>query len=319
VIDEGALAGVVRISRDVADVQRNVTRATVGIVVVALAGLLAGLALAFLLAGSLARPLSRLAAAARRLGRGDLATRAGHVEGGDEVEQLATSFDEMADRLERAMYAQREFVANASHQLRTPLTGMKLRLESAIVEARDPVVEAQLRAMELEVDRLAGIVERLLVMAREIEEGQETHVDMADAAVRAVERWQERASSAGAVLTAAGERVEALANPVDVDQVLDAVLDNAIAYAPGPIELRTRRDGSVAIATLQDQGGGIPAEEIRRVTERFYRGRDAPPGGSGLGLAIAKELVEKWGGTIVVSNADGGGTRIDLRLRSVDP
>lgn len=321
VIDEGALVGAIRISRDVAEVQRNVTRATLGIVVVASAGLVAGLALAFVLAGSLARPLSRLAAAAQRLGRGDLAIRAGKVEGGDEVEQLAGSFDEMADRLERTMRAQREFVANASHQLRTPLTGMKLRLGSAIVEAKDPAVESQLRAMESEVDRLAGIVERLLVMAREIEEGQESHVDVADAAARAAERWRERASLAGATVSAEGkrERIVALANPGDLDQILDVVVDNAISYAPGPIDVRTERAGSWAVVSLQDHGAGIPGDEVDRVTERFYRGSGAPSGGSGLGLAIAKELVEKWGGTIAFASVDGAGTRVDVRLRAVDP
>ena len=319
VIDEGALVGAIRISRDVAEVQRNVTRATLGIVVVASAGLVAGLALAFVLAGSLARPLSRLAAAAQRLGRGDLAIRAGKVEGGDEVEQLAGSFDEMADRLERTMRAQREFVANASHQLRTPLTGMKLRLGSAIVEAKDPAVESQLRAMESEVDRLAGIVERLLVMAQEIEEGQESHVDVADAAARAAERWRERASLAGATVSAEGERIVALANPGDLDQILDVVVDNAISYAPGPIDVRTERAGSWAVVSLQDHGAGIPGDEVDRVTERFYRGSGAPSGGSGLGLAIAKELVEKWGGTIAFASVDGAGTRVDVRLRAVDP
>ena len=321
VIDEGALVGAIRISRDVAEVQRNVTRATLGIVVVASAGLVAGLALAFVLAGSLARPLSRLAAAAQRLGRGDIAIRAGKVEGGDEVEQLAGSFDEMADRLERTMRAQREFVANASHQLRTPLTGMKLRLESAIADTNDPAVQSQLRAMESEVDRLAGIVERLLVMAREIEEGQESHVDVADAAARAAERWRERASLAGATVSAEGkrERIVALANPGDLDQILDVVVDNAISYAPGPIDVRTERAGSWAVVSLQDHGAGIPGDEVSRVTERFYRGRGAPSGGSGLGLAIAKELVEKWGGTIAFASVDGAGTRVDVRLRAVDP
>jgi signal transduction histidine kinase len=93
------------------------------------------------------------------------------VSGAREVEELGQSFDEMADRLERSVHAQREFVANASHQLRTPLTAMKLRLEGAIAEAPDEAVRQRLEAADLEVDRLSGIVDRLLVMAREIEEG----------------------------------------------------------------------------------------------------------------------------------------------------
>jgi signal transduction histidine kinase len=318
VIDEGRLVGAVRVSRSVADVQSNVTRATLAIAAVATAGLIAGLVLAFVLAGSLARPLSRLAGAARRLGRGEFETRAGHVEGGDEVEALASSFDEMADRMERTVRAQREFVANASHQLRTPLTGMKLRLESAAASAVDPTLVEEIRAADAEVDRLAGIVDRLLSMARDIEEGLEAHVDVADAVSRAVDRWQERAARADARLLAEGEHVVALSDPRDLDQVLDVVLDNAIAYAPGPIELRTGRSDSRVTLTLQDHGAGIDHEDLPRVTERFYRGRGAPPGGSGLGLAIAKELVEKWGGRLVVSDPDGGGTRVEIVLRPVE-
>jgi len=319
VIDGGDLAGAVRLSRDVAQVQRNVTRATIAIAVVAGAGLAAGLVLAFVIARSLARPLTRLAAAARRLGRGDLATRAGSVEGGDEIVELATSFDDMADRMERTVRAQREFVANASHQLRTPLTGMKLRLGSAMAEAPDEPVASELRAVELEVDRLAGIVDRLLTMAREIEEGRETHVDAGEAATRAAERWGERAVVAGAILSASGDAGVALADPDDLDQVLDVVIDNAIAYAPGPIEIVARREGSRVLVAVQDRGEGIAGDDLPRVTERFYRGRSASPGGSGLGLAIAKELAERWGGSISVTTSPGSGTRVEVRLRAVEP
>ena len=163
----------------------------------------------------------------------ELGTRAGRVEGGDELVQLARSFDEMADRVQATVHAQREFVANASHQLRTPLTGMKLRIGSAIVSTNDAALRSELEATDREIDRLAGIVERLLVMARQIEEGQQTHVDLADAAARAVERWRERASQAGASIGAEGPRLIALANPDDIDQALDVLIDNAISHAQG--------------------------------------------------------------------------------------
>jgi len=315
VVEEGDLVGVVRISRDVEQVQRNVTTATIAIAAVAIAGLVAGLVLAFVLARSLSRPLSRLATAARGLGRGDLSTRAGPVSGGEEIEQLGRSFDEMADRVERTMRAQREFVANASHQLRTPLTGIKLRVESALAETDDPVIQHELRAMDAEVDRLAGIVDSLLVMAREIEEGQQTHVDVHDAAARAVERWTDRARGAGATVTLSGEPVVALASPGDLDQVLDVVLDNAVAYAPGPIEVRAEAIGTRANVSVQDHGAGIPVEELPRVMERFYRGHRAPEGGSGLGLSIARELAEKWGGSLAVTSDEGVGTRVVATFR----
>jgi signal transduction histidine kinase len=313
--DEGRTVGAVRITKTMAEVRAETRRATVGLVAVGLAALAAGLVLAWALAGSFSRPLRRLADTSERLGSGDLSARAEDVQGAEEIEQLGRAFDEMADRLERTVRAQREFVANASHQLRTPLTGMKLRLESAVEQTDDPDLRQQLETADREADRLSDIVDRLLVMARQIEEGQATRVDVGDAVARAVTRWEERATRLGASLLARGEGGDALGNPADLDQILDNLLDNAIAYAPGRIVLETARvDGRLVLA-VQDHGPGISEAEREHVTDRFYRGRGAPAGGSGLGLAIARELAEKWGGTLQVLDAAGGGTRVEVRLR----
>lgn len=320
IIDEGELVGVVRISRGVRTVQDNVGRATAAIVAVALGGLLAGLGIALALARSLARPLSRLAAAAQRLGAGDLSTRAGKLEGGTEVDELAGSFDEMAGRFERTVRAQREFIANASHQLRTPLTGMKLRLEAAIAQTPDEDMRAELQAADREVDRLAQIIERLLTIAGQIEEGlidarRMPRVDLADAVERAVERWRERAARASSSLVDDGTNgrapVSAAVDPADLDQVLDVLIDNALVHAPGPVEVSASANGERATMSVRDHGPGIAADEAVRVTERFFRGRGAPAGGSGLGLAIARELAERWDGGIEV-HASPAGTRIDV-------
>lgn len=313
--DDGVTVGAVRITKPMSAVRAETTRAVLGLVAVGSAGLLAGLILAWALAGSLARPLRRLADASRRLGAGDLSARAEHVGGASEIEQLTASFDEMADRLARTVRAQREFVANASHQLRTPLTAMKLRLESALERTAEPELRRQLEAADREVDRLSEIVQRLLVMAREIEEGQATEVDLGEAAQRAIARWGERAGRLGASLLARGEGGRAHANPADVDQILDNLLDNAIAYAPGEILIETGPDGGMLTLAVRDHGPGIPEAERERVTERFYRGSGSPPGGSGLGLAIARELTEKWGGSLRVLGAEGGGTRVEISLR----
>jgi signal transduction histidine kinase len=313
------VAGAVRISESLAEVNQSVRRSTIGLLVIGLAGLVAGLVLAFGIAASIARPLRRLTSTARRLGDGDLGARTDNVGGAEEIREVGQSFDDMADRLERTVQAQREFVANASHQLRTPLTGVKLRLESVIDATDDPPSRTDLQAAEHEVDRLSEIVSRLLLMSRQIEAGDVTQVDLNDAARRAAERWRDRADHAGATLTVDGEDGIARANPTDVEQVLDNLLDNAIAYAPGPIKIQTgRRDGTVFIA-VEDLGPGIPPQEIPRVTERFYRGVGVPSGGSGLGLAIAKELAEKWGGTTSVLTGEGGGVRVEIELRPAGP
>lgn len=312
--DEQRLVGAVRITRSVQQANDNVRNVTLGLAAIGIAALVAGMLLAFGLAGSLSRPLTRLAAAARRLGEGDLSARAGDVSGASEVEELGQSFDEMADRLERSAQAQREFVANASHQLRTPLTAMKLRLEGAIADAPDEELRGRLEAADREVDRLSGIVDRLLVMAREIEEGISASVDLREAVDRAVIRWNERAGQRDSIVVAQGDGGSARVDPTDLDQILDNLLDNATEYAPGEVTIESGASNGRVFVAVRDRGPGIAPQDLARVTERFYRGRGVPSGGSGLGLAIARQLVEKWGGTLDVQSEHGEGTRVEVRL-----
>ena len=316
ILDERLFHGVVRLTESMAGIQTQVRGSIVGLVVIGFASLLAGLIIAFVLAQSFARPLRRLARTAERLGSGDLTARAEATSGAEEIAQLGRTFDDMADRLAQTVRAQREFVANASHQLRTPLTGMKLRLEAAIDKAPTHALRGELEAADKEVDRLAGIVERLLLMSRRIEEGGPSEIDVGDAASRAVERWRDRARRLGATLAVSGSGGRGLGETGDLDQILDNLIDNAISYAPGPVEVQTGPgDGRVFVA-VQDHGPGIAPEERSRVTERFFRGRAAPAGGSGLGLAIVRELAERWGGEVMVQAPTDGGTRIEVRLRA---
>jgi two-component system, OmpR family, sensor kinase len=316
---ETVVAGAVRITDSIAELRSDIRATRIGLIVICSAALLAGLLMALVLSGQLARPIARLTSAAHRLGRGDLDARAGNVGTGGEIGDLAHSFDDMADRTERTVQAQREFVANASHQLRTPLTGMKLRLESAIAEAPSDEIRRQLEAADREVDRLAEIVDRLLVMAKRIEAGEATHADTGEAVARAMERWRERAERAGSRLTADVDDAVAQANPADLDQLLDNLLDNAVAYAPGPIHIQTEhRDGRIVVA-IRDHGPGLSPEEIARATERFYRGARAPHGGSGLGLAIARQLTEKWGGSLTLSTPDDEGLLVEIELPAAAP
>ena len=313
VVDSERVVGAVRVSARTGSIAASVRRswlrlALIGVVVVA-----AGLALAWVLAGTLARPLARLGAAAGRLGEGDLDARVS-PEGPKELAALATAFNRMAAALAANVAAQRDFVANASHQLRTPLTGIKLRLE-AIRDRGGPEAEEAAKA-EGELDRLSALVDDLLALARaSSREAAGKTLDLADCAREAVDRWADPAKRAGKTLTLAADgRAPVWADPADVGHVLDNLIENALKYCPRgtAVEVRaSERDGTVALA-VADDGPGIPDADRERVFDRFYRGavgrRTGP--GTGLGLAIASELVGRWGGEVRL--LDGPGTHVQV-------
>lgn len=314
--DEGNLQGALRISEPTDAFHDEVRRTILGLVAIGVGGLLAGIVVAFVLAGSLSRPLGRLAGAAHRLGEGDLSARAGAVGGGKEMTELAETFDTMAARLQASAQAEREFAANASHQLRTPLAGMRLRLEAAAADAPEEV-RVHIEAAEREVVRLTDIVRQLLESARDREsagDGKQATVDVDDAVRRAMARWQDAARERGSSLSTDGAAGLAHGDSTDIDQILDNLIDNALAYAPGEIRVVVGTASGGASLAVVDRGPGIAQDDIARVTERFYRGKGAAPGGSGLGLAIVREMAERWGGSVVVTSGSDG-TRVEVKLK----
>jgi signal transduction histidine kinase len=316
IVDEGSssssVVGVVRISQSMAEVNGNVRHTLLGLMTIGGAVLVVGLVLAFVLANSISRPLAKLTGAASRLGGGDMSARVGRASGAREVEELAVSFDEMAEQVEDTMRMQRQFVANASHQLRTPLTGMKLRLESALGMARDDDLRSQLTGANLEVDRLAATVDRLLQFGKRVESEGGSAVEIGEAAGRAVERWDVRGRSMGSTLHLEGDGGWVRIDPTDLDQILDNLLDNAIIYAPGRIEVSVGNGDGTTRLSVVDHGAGIGPDDLPFVTERFFRGRGTGPGGSGLGLAVVRELAERWGGTVTISSPADTGTTVEV-------
>jgi two-component system, OmpR family, sensor kinase len=281
--------------------------------------LLLGLALAWFLAGTLARPLRNLARTARRVEEGDLEARA-EVTGATEQREVAHAFNDMAERLGLVLAAQREFVANASHQLRTPLTGLRLRLESAAGKVDSPELQAELAAAEQEAERLARLLTALLTLAREGDRPRPGRsVSLEDAVRRAHERWAVRAEQQAHRLDLAGEDdVVVEASEEDVAIILDNLVENALHYSPPgtAVSVEWGRAGEDAYLAVLDEGPGIDAGDETALFERFARGRAGRggPGGTGLGLAIVRTLARRWRGDALIANRPEGGARAEVRL-----
>jgi signal transduction histidine kinase len=220
----------------------------------------------------------------------------------------------MTERLARALRAQTEFVADASHQLRTPLTGLRLRIEEARATPDRADAERHLDAGLDELDRMSATIDDLLVLSRTGErEGQGEAIDLAEAVADARRRW-ERAAAAGEIaLHAEPDGAGTVwASRADLDRAVDAVVENAIHYTP-PGGTVTVRAGRAAIEVLDDGPGLAPGEEDD-VFARFHRGSAGRGGspGTGLGLPIARELMRCWGGDAALANRPEGGTRATL-------
>jgi signal transduction histidine kinase len=305
----------VRVTQDLAAVHDRIRRGVLALIAIGAFALVLGLALAWFIAGSLTRPLRNLATSARRLEGGDLEARA-EVAGATEQREVSAAFNDMAERLGTVLAAQREFVANASHQLRTPLTGLRLRLESARAKA-GPDAQRELEAAELEVERLARLLTSLLTLAREGDKPAPARpVSVARAAERAYERWAATAEQDGRELELIGNGDATIAaSEEDLAILLDNLIENALRYSPTRVELDWGRDGDEAWLAVLDEGPGLAPGEETGVFDRFARGtagRERP--GTGLGLAIVQTLAHRWRGSASLSNRLEGGTRAEVRF-----
>lgn len=319
IIRDGRVAGAVRVSQSVGAVHQAVLQVELAIGLIGLIVLALGLLAGGLLAAQIARPLRRLEAVARRVAQGDLRARA-TVEGSLEQRSLSSSFNEMTDRIARLLDAQQDFVADASHQLRTPLTGLRLRLEEAKALASDPGA-AELDAAIREVDRLSHTVDELLRLSRAGKRRLAgSRVELGDLVADGLQRWRPHASDRAITLERRrdDEAGTVWAARADLERALDALLENALAYSPCGSKV------TVACARgqleVRDRGPGITADERELVFERFHRGRAGRygPPGDGLGLPIARELAREWGGDVTLEDRAGGGTVAIITLEPDD-
>jgi two-component system, OmpR family, sensor kinase len=318
VTNNGHVVGAVRVTQSLSAVHAKIRRGVLALVAIGGFALVVGLALAWFLASSLSRPLRNLAATARRVEGGDLSARA-DAAGAKEQREVSAAFNDMAERLGAVLDAQREFVANASHQLRTPLTGLRLRFESARGKAGADA-SRELEAAEQEVERMASLLTSLLTLARDGDKpASGDAVSLARAAERAHERWAPTAAQDGRELELVGSGEATItASEEDLAILLDNLIENALRYSPagGRVSIGWRSDGRRVRIGVEDEGPGIDEDESERVFERFYRGSASRGGedGTGLGLNVVEALARRWDGEATLTNRPEGGARAEIVL-----
>ena len=313
----GQVHGAVRLTMDKSQTNALVRRYWYGLAGVAAVVLVAIAGIGWALARTVTRPLRRLDATAARFATGDLAPSEPDPSAPAEIAVLTDTMNGMARRLDRLLAEQREFVADASHQLRTPLTALRLRLENLQDAAQDPEEQEELGAALEETGRLGGLVEGLLRLARAEEGGETVTVDLARLAAERVDTWTAMADAAGVALEleAPGGAVAAEAVPGGVEQILDNLIDNAVGVSsPGArVRVGVSRGGQTHELVVEDQGPGLSDALKERALDRFWRADRSTPG-TGLGLPIAAALARASGGSLELHDAPGGGLSVTVRL-----
>jgi signal transduction histidine kinase len=254
---------------------------------------------AWMFARRAARPVEELAEAAGRLGTGD-PRPVGRRYGVPELDQIADGLDSAARRVTHLLTADRELAIDASHQLRTPLTALSMRLEEMIASAGDPeVVREEGTAALAQAERLADVVSQLLSPARRVAAGSAALISVDRIVLQQITEWEPAFRRAGRKMVLIGEsRLQAYVTPGGLAQVIATLLDNALMHGRGTVTIRRSQSAGSVVIEVEDEGEGVPAELVSRIFERSVSGR---PEGTGLGLALARTMAAADGGRIVLA------------------
>ncbi|MFJ9032622.1 ATP-binding protein [Streptomyces sp. NPDC102274] len=292
--EKGEEGETVIVEQDRSSVTREVGRTLLIIGAVALLAVIAAVLLAVRQANKLASPLTDLAETAERLGSGDPRPRHKRYAV-PELDRVADVLDSSAERIARMLTAERRLAADASHQLRTPLTALSMRLEEiSATDDLDTVKEEAMVALA-QVERLTDVVERLLTNARDPRTGSAVAFDLDEVVKQQIEEWRPAYRSAGRAIVCSGRQgMRAVGTPGAVAQVLAALIENSLMHGGGTVALRTRVTGNQAVIEVTDEGPGVPADLGARIFERTISGRNS----TGIGLAVARDLAEADGGRL---------------------
>jgi signal transduction histidine kinase len=275
-------------------VSRQIGSTLLIILAVALLAVLAAVVLAVRQARRLASPLTDLAQTAERLGSGDPRPRHRRYAV-PELDRIADVLDASAERIARMLTAERRLAADASHQLRTPLTALSMRLEEIIATDDAGTVKEEATIALGQVERLTDVVQRLLTNSRDPRSGSAVGFELDDVIKQQLEEWRPAYRREGRVLAVTGARgLRAFGTPGAVAQVAATLIENGLMHGAGTVTLSTRVTGNQAVLEVTDRGQGVPPELGSRVFERTVSGRNS----TGIGLAVARDLAEADGGRL---------------------
>ena len=331
----GVQIGTVVLERPTGPLNQNIANLWLYLIVLAGAALAGAVLIAIYLARWVSRPLARLDTAAGKIADGDLTVRARTGYGPPELRRMAATFNMMAGRLEALVHGHRAMLADASHQLRTPLTALRLRLDLLATDA-SPATAAELAGAQEEIARLSRLVDGLLATARaEAMTEQLETIDVIEAVAERVAAWQPVADGhnvklvveeiVGSGSAGAGGRPMVALGAGHLEQILDNLIDNAIdaltepdaGPVGGTIRISATATDTGTLLTVSDDGPGMTAQERSRAFLRYTTGSQ---NGTGLGLAIVHRLVTANGGTIRLADTPGGGLTVEIELPSpADP
>ena len=275
------------------------------------------------------RPVDAITRTARSIGGGNLGDRLEKLTTGDELQRLSDTLNEMLARIESAFLRVTQFTADASHELRTPISLIRTEAEIALRKSRgDAEYREALRHILLEAEKTSSLVEELLSLAR-ADSGREslhlTLLDLRSVIAETASEWRQLVESRNLQFTQAIADCElpVLADRGAVQRLLAILLDNAVKYTPPPgiVELLLEARDEKAVITVRDSGIGVATEDQTRIFERFYRvdkARSREFGGAGIGLAIADWIVQQHGGSVTVQSSIGNGSTfyVELPLQS---
>jgi signal transduction histidine kinase len=287
--------GYVRIARDSAEIEKEIRARLLLTTALALAALGVAVGLAIVTSRRLTLPLQDLAKIAERLGSGD-ARPSRHRYGIPELDRVAEVLDRSAVRISDLLGREREFATDASHQLRTPLTGLTMRLEEIVGAAKDPaVVKEEGEAAIVQAERLTAVIDELLAAARRQRLAQAEPIDVDEILDQQVTEWYPAFKRAQRAIDLVGDRkLRALATTGGLSQVISTLLENSLKHGGGRLTIKTTSSEKSVVIEVGDQGPGIPDELGTRVFERNVSGA----GGTGLGLTLARSLVAADGGRL---------------------